>query len=486
MGGGPSPYGYQVEQVRVISGEKTSWRGKLAEHAVHAERVRRVLHWFCEGGYVGAAKKAEAQVPPWPPARYETKRGRSKKAQGWIESVRAIVRHALPTDDGRPSLYYQGIYEVRFGDETYRLPAPKLIDADLYARVARAQKELTIAARTTALITTGHVDCACGAHAMNNDSHGRGTYRTRCRACHRWSVPETDFARALWQLTLARLVQIRSADSGNNGASREAERREARAAVKHLEDEAGALWDAYRARELPEGVWRTRNAKVMSDSLLAQVELNRVESEAQAHEQRARAEQTLESRLDAVLEEMVRKGEPTLDKKRKLLADLLNGARVIVTPGETKDAPLTLTLPPYKSLPRLSLRIDQIPAELMDGTVRNAEVVVMIRSADEDLGGGAKYAIYQTLPLRSVLDGSGKGATPGVMLRRVRGERAQPATEEAKATVELLRATGAKLNAEFHARISQVALEGPQPKEDSLHAETTSAARARPRPARKR
>jgi DNA invertase Pin-like site-specific DNA recombinase len=402
--GGRPAYGYAPD--------RDGSHYKLAAHKVHAERVQQVLDWFCEAGYVGAAEKADAKG--WPTAGADIKRPKKvakekaglkkkrkrKKLPIWIESVRAIVRHA--------EVYYTGKHVVHYDGTDYAIPCPKLIDGDTYARVLRAQKELTVAVRTE-LLGTGFVDCACGAHLMNNDSHGRGSFRTRCRNCGRFSVEESTFSAALWAMTKSRLFEIRTAGNGDGGSGdREAERREARAAVKHLEEESGALWDAYRAGDLPKSVWATRNAKQKEDTLHAQNELDRIEREYQAHEQKRAAEQTLGSRLEAVLDELGRKGEPSLTQKRKLLADLLNGGRAIVTPGPTKEEQWSLTLPAHKSLPAWTLRVDQIPAELFDAAVKGGQVYVMVKSNDRGV------STYSTLPLASVLAGTDKGATLGI------------------------------------------------------------------------
>jgi hypothetical protein len=206
--------------------------------------VRKVLGWFCDGGYAHAARKANEQG--WPPSSATTKR----RAMGeWNDSVRYIIVHARN---------YLGEQRLQFGGETYTIKYPPLIDAETYAAIVRAQKEYTLAKRTN-FLSTGLVDCSCGKHAFVHST--RGKHMVTCRSyCGR--MRENEFSAALWAAVVVRLVQIAKHEGPSGGdVDRFASRAKAASArVSVIEERMGRLFDQFDAGEIPEGVYRQRNA----------------------------------------------------------------------------------------------------------------------------------------------------------------------------------------------------------------------------------
>ena len=366
--GGRPPYGY--DQVPIIVGGKVQGF-RLEVHAENAPRLRKVLSWFIEGGYAHAARKATAAG--FPPSSATTKR---KKAAGWTDSVRYMVLNAE---------VYLGQQRIEFGGETYVVKFPALIDAEFYARICRAQKEVTISKRT-AFLSTGFVDCACGRHAFAHSS--RGSHVITCRSrCGR--VPEAVFSESLWTAVVCRLVEIAKHERAGHGTKDHfgSQLKAATARLTEIEERMGRLFDQYDARELPERVYKQRNAPLKDEYAMASAEVARITRERDAHTQKTTTEQSLASRIGAILEDLVLQGLPPLERRRELLGELLGGERVLVTWQQGAGA-AELTMPKFRDLPVLKMRTDQIPSLV---SVNDVSMYASLRMADFPAV-AAKYA----------------------------------------------------------------------------------------------
>jgi len=123
-----------------------------------------------------------------------------------------------------------------------------------------------------------------------------------------------------------------------------------------IQGEIGRLADLYLAG-LDKTTWKAKNDQLNERLALAQAELEHVQRDRDAHEQRRANEQSVEARVAAVLAELVQ-GEPTLDRKREVLSDLLGGQRAVVSwPGQKKkqERYASITLPAFGSLPPITV-----------------------------------------------------------------------------------------------------------------------------------
>jgi hypothetical protein len=172
-------------------------------------------------------------------------------------------------------------------------------------------------------------------------------------------MPEAPFADALWTVTVMRLVDIAKHERGVSSKDHfAAQLKSATARVREIEDRMGRLFDQYDARELPASAYTQRNAPLKDEQARATAEVARITGERDAHLQKKTGEQSLAARVGVILEELALKN-PTLEKKREVLGELLAGERVLVTWHGTGAA--EITLPKFRTLPTFTLRTDQIP-----------------------------------------------------------------------------------------------------------------------------
>jgi DNA invertase Pin-like site-specific DNA recombinase len=343
--GGRPPFGYKQVPINGIDA-KAGYM--LVEHPENGKRVRKILGWFVEGGYAYAARKANEAG--WEPSSATT--NRKKKAKGWADSVRYIVLHART---------YLGEQTIEFAGETHVVKFPALIDSSTYARIVRAQKELTIAGRAE-FLTTGLVDCECGKHLMQHASRGR--HWARCRG-NCGSTRGIEFSSALWFATLARLLRIKEAGGdGDDKDESEAQLRAARCQVKEAEERIGRLFDAYQEGELPKPVWKERNEPLRDALLAAQADVDRFTRARDSHALKRATAQTVEARVGTVFDELVM-GDPPLARRRQLLGDILNGERAIVSWPKKGSSWATITLPAFRGLPAVTFTNGKLPMNLI-------------------------------------------------------------------------------------------------------------------------
>lgn len=411
--GGRAPYGYKQVFINRVDGKDGY---ELVEHPENGARLRKVLGWFVEGGYAYAARKATEAG--WPPSTASTKR--KKKAAGWNDSVRYVVLHART---------YLGEQSIEFGGKTHTIRFPALIGAEMHAAVLKAQKEYTLAKRTK-FLSTGFVDCACGRHAFAHSS--RGSHAITCRS-HCGRMPEARFSHALWTAVVCRLVEIEKQEGGGRGAKDHfgSQLGAATARVTEIEERMGRLYDQYDAREVPERVYKQRNAPLRDEHTMASAEVARITRERDAHMQKRTTEQSLAARVGAILEELVLQDDPTLERQRELLAEVLGGERVLVTWLQGTGA-AELTLPKFRGLPVLTMRTDQIPSlvslkdMIMYTSLRMADFpAVAAKFAREEVphpsaspGRGSPAVVERANP--GQVAGDGPGPAPSFEIRQGR------------------------------------------------------------------
>ena len=339
--GGKPPYGYlQVP----ANGVDRKQGYTLTVHPVDAPNLKLILGWFEEGGVTYAARMATKAAIPTPMA---STINRKNKADDWSAcrwspvSVQHITRNVRA---------YLGEQTLVFDGEPHTLKYEPLITLDEYAAIERRKKERTLKRRTT-FLSTGFVDCTCGGHVHQRNSHDKH-YTTCTSGCGR--MHQKRFEAVLWLMVGCRLVQIQQHERtvmgqlDPYGPAIQA----SKGKLLAIQGEIGRLADLYLGG-LDKAIWKAKNDQLNERLALAQAEIEHVQRDRDAHEQRRANEQSVEARVASVLNELVR-GEPTLDRKREVLSDLLGGQRAVVSwPGQKKkqERYASITLPAFGSLP---------------------------------------------------------------------------------------------------------------------------------------
>jgi hypothetical protein len=371
--GGRAPYGLAL--VREDPDNRKSGL-QMVHHPVHAKILKeKLIPWFIAGGYTSAAKKATDEGILTPMSKTKDRKNR---AADWSPTRwdPVSVQHIM----NRARVYYEGEQTITFGGQRHLLKFEPLIDAKTYAAIIRAQQEQTLARRAE-FLSTGFVDCGgthkpapkredvqrersqSAVHVHCKNSHGK--HHVSCpEGCGR--MPEAPFAAALWTATVKRLIEIAKHERGVSGSKDHfAEQvKSATARVREIEDRMGRLFDSYDSGELPVSAYTQRNAPLKDEQARAVAELARATGERDAQLRKKTGEQSLAARVGVILEELELKA-PTLERRREVLSELLDGDRVMVTwPQGTGVA--EITLPEVRGLPALVVRTDQIPLLVTD------------------------------------------------------------------------------------------------------------------------
>lgn len=443
--GGHAPYGYKLERE-----DRDNRRSGLVQvrDPDNAPRLDQLIAWFIKGGYTHAAGQATKAEFPLP---------KSRKIGDWnAVTVRHIIKHVR---DG----VYSGKQSLEFNGTSHTLKYPALVDAQTRAAVVRAMQELTLT-RDEVFLSTGFADCRCGAHVFERNTHGHhhAWCRNKCGG-----VPEPLFTATLWKAAVARLVQI-AEHTGTDRAINTFDVRLRAATEKAVDIEAriGRLWDAKEAGDIPVAVWAQRKGPLNDALAMAKADVSRIEGERAEDERKRAGEQSLEARVGALLEDLVRR-PPSLDSKqdtermRKALGELLAGGRVIVDWGRAKawrprgpmrspkscdscgqshspDVPscagcyvcltgthctgchsdwhdvercpafgrwAAITFPAYRELPPVTVRTDRQPWQLAgDAIVRDGKVLLRVRPERRRNSPGEGGPRLLTTP-RNVLEG---------------------------------------------------------------------------------
>ncbi len=341
--GGHPPYGY----VQVFANGVDRKSGfSLEPHPENAHRLRQLFAWYVEGGYTYAARKATEAEFLTPMASTEN---RKNKAADWSRTrwssvtVMHIVRNAAS---------YLGEQTQKFGGKRYTIKYEPLIDYDLYAAIQRQTKSRTLKHRAK-MLTTGYVDCVCGQHIQARNTHDR--HFSRCPAkCG--SIRQEYMETYVWALAVSRLVQIQEHE-GSTPKNEEAFAQvigHARGRVAAIQAELDATLRLHLKGKLDEQTWERQNDALLRERADAEAEMHKATREREAHLQKRANEETVEARIRTILDELVH-GAPTLERKREILADILQGGRVVASWKKG----LKLTIPGFGALPPVTVRTDQ-------------------------------------------------------------------------------------------------------------------------------
>lgn len=337
--GGKPPYGYVQVPVNGVD-RKQGWR--LEVDPEDAPNLARLLDWYLEGGVTHAARMATEAKMPTPMASTNSRKNQAKDwtPERWSPvSVQHIIRN---------SAAYLGSTTYSLDGEVYPLTYPALITPTMYAAIQKRRTERTLKRRATKL-STGFVDCVCGAHLHNLNSHDR--HFTACKPCRR-RMPEAHFERHLWTATVCRLIQIRQHEGAleqDNGL--ETLIQALKQQLEAHKEKGQRLITLYTEQQITKEDYREANDRIRGQRAKLEAELAQRLAARSAAQQRRAAEATVESRLRSTIAELSL-NTPTLDRKREVLRDVLNGARVVVN---WSDTGVTLTLPAFGSLPEITV-----------------------------------------------------------------------------------------------------------------------------------
>jgi len=378
--GGRPPYGY--ERVAIPGRKKGT---TYAEHPEDGPRFKTIMEWYVEGGASFAARKANDAG--WPPPR-AGKGGRAHPRGG-----KGPVRKAAP--QWYPSTVQQLLNRVRDGvylgkttrsadGEDFTVTYPALLTRDEYDAIRRRMKERMLKHRTT-LLSTGYADCACTTPDKPVHIHGARSQATRAffvkcgrrdadgsRSDSCGSMREHAFASVLWTAVVMRVLQIHhhehaaSANGKDPFAARLAAAREKLTAVQRQED---ALLDLRLSDIIDKATFARRHAPLKEHKEGLEHQIQGIERERAAHEQKKADEQSVEGRVGALLDELANDAQPSLERKRQVLKELLAGEQVIVGWPKSKPQAATITLPAFRDLPPVTVRTDTAASELAGGVI---------------------------------------------------------------------------------------------------------------------
>jgi DNA invertase Pin-like site-specific DNA recombinase len=329
-------YGYRLAP---INGKDRKGGMKWEPHPEHADIVRQVLAWYLEGGSTHAARKATK-------AGYKSPQGLDRWASNTVEHM---VKKGLRT--------YLGSSVRMLDGQSYELKYEPIIDLKTFAAVERRTRERTLKHRTK-FLTTGYCDCECGEHIANYNSIG--VHYARCRrGCG--SIREHIMTLGVWGAVVARLVEIgKNEATPQNGTDAGAALVAAKEKVSIVQDKLIRLAEM-REDGLDRATWKARNDVLGQSLSLAQAEVDRIVRERQIKERRRANEESVAEKVGTLLAALLEK-DPPLERKRAILADLLQGERAQVSwPKRTAygtSPSCILTLPAFGSLPPMTRTID--------------------------------------------------------------------------------------------------------------------------------
>lgn len=354
--GGRPPYGYEAVYANGVDRRQSY---TLVPHPEDAPRLQKILGWFIEGGVTYAARRATEEGFPTP---MSSTSNRKNKAADWSPtrwspvSVQHIVKNIRS---------YLGEQTLIFDNQPHILKYEPIITHELYAEVERRKKERTLKRRAV-MLTTGLAVCRCGGnlHARKSSVYHYANCKDGKGECG--SFRHDLLENYLWIATVARLVQILKNEGetkGNRAGNYETRIHEIEAKIVGVNASIGKLVDMM-LMGLDREIFEARNRVLNDEKASLQSELARIKSEREAQARKEAQEQTLESRLRNLLLELVRE-EPSLERKREVLSDLLNGGRVTVFWGPRawqgkavrQSEWAELTFPPFGSLPAITVKI---------------------------------------------------------------------------------------------------------------------------------
>ncbi len=119
----------------------------------------------------------------------------------------------------------------------------------------------------------------------------------------------------------------------------------------------------YAEGDIDKAALSRNTERLRADKLSAQAESDRIEREHQERLQRQQGEFSLQARVEALLQELMRR-VPSLERRRQILADILQCGRALIAWGTaTRDASLvakgrpyvTISFPEFPGLPPFTI-----------------------------------------------------------------------------------------------------------------------------------
>lgn len=345
--GGRVPYGYRRA---FVNGQNRKLGTTLAPCPVDAPRLVQLVDWYVEGGVTHAS--VEAQKAGWPAPR---------GGSSWYPStVQQILKRARQ---------YLGESTLSITGQQFDVSYPPLIDLRTYARIERRRKETTIRQRTV-LLGTGYVDCACGAHITTHRSSTTDAYYCRCRnGCG--TFRESIFQEKLWDAVVSRLVEIKEHEQGATTDAVTPKLNAARGRLASVQEQMDRLVAAYSLGTIDETALSNTNASLKAEKAKLKTEVERLERERRARTSRATGVETVQSRVRLLLKRL--RAGVDLDGKRRILGDLLQGARVILSLERTQT---TITLPSFGDLPAVVVGLFQVTSQQVLDVIHQTDDVV--------------------------------------------------------------------------------------------------------------
>ena len=147
---------------------------------------------------------------------------------------------------------------------------------------------------------------------------------------------QREFESALWAIVVCRLVQIQQHERLVMGTEDPfgPQVKAAKGRLEQARAEIGKLVDLYLANQIDKAILTERNVEVDRRKLQAQAELDQLTRQREEHKSKRAGEQSMKSRV-AHCQEFMRE-TPSLECKRTVLGDLLQGSRAIIEYGKRR------------------------------------------------------------------------------------------------------------------------------------------------------
>jgi hypothetical protein len=142
------------------------------------------------------------------------------------------------------------------------------------------------------------------------------------------SVSEEVMSRALWTGCISRLFELRESEaSPKKGEELTRAIEAAKADVVNTQAAMAKLLDFYLTGDPVKPVWQKKNEALSRDHHQAQATVERLRGELETQDRQHANQESLAQRIEALIV-LATIQEPTLEKKRAILADVLQGGRV--------------------------------------------------------------------------------------------------------------------------------------------------------------
>ena len=328
-----APWGY----ARQYADKDNPSRGvKLVIDKKAAVFVRSLFRWFAAGGYAHAARKAQEAGIEMPMGGL-TKKGETRKGRRADYSPTAwTAGHVL--DFIARADQYRGEIRYRYDGTEGTLKVPPILDDKLYLRVKAQMKTRALKSKVRVFLTTGFMRCQCGSLVWTSAPKPERCY-LRCNACRK-EVRSEGAEDLIWISAIIRLAEILTLQEVKGPDL------ESRIKAKRAELEGNKAEIARLAMGLARGMqietWEGANDSLLSAKMLLEAELGELEQGRSEQLEGQGRLVTLRERISVLTG-----SEPTLERKRDVLRDILGGKRIEVGWAPT----MSVTFPEVYGLP---------------------------------------------------------------------------------------------------------------------------------------